>query len=109
MQLPDGSWTWKYDKKLRDPSHPNPAPDFETMWHTLRHAPCPVLIVRAGERSHINEDLLPDIEALAPAVQLATVPRAGHSVMGDNPIDFERVVSSFLKSLGLKTAGVRGS
>lgn len=101
MQLPDGNWTWKYDKRLRDPTHPSAPPDFPAMWQLLRSLPCPILIVRAGERSHINDDLIPEIAALAPRVQLATVPHAGHSVMGDNPKDFATAVTTFLESTGM--------
>ncbi len=100
MQLPDGNWTWKYDKRLRDPRHPSSPPDYPAMWQALRTAPCPVLIVRAGERSHINDDLLPEIHSLAPRVELVTVPDAGHSVMGDNPKGFAAAVTTFLNNAG---------
>lgn len=100
MQLPDGNWTWKYDKRLRDPRHPSSPPDYPAMWQSLQTVPCPVLIVRAGERSHINDDLLPEIHSLAPRVQLVTVPDAGHSVMGDNPKGFAAAVATFLKNAG---------
>ncbi len=100
-QLPDGSWTWKYDKRLRDPDRGNTPPDFATMWQTIRALRCPMLVVRAGEHSHIVDDVIPEIEALAPRVRLVTVPHARHTVMGDNPREFNRVVTAFLRDAGL--------
>lgn len=104
-QLPDGRWTWKYDRVLRDPRRPLPEPDFGALWQALRTLPCPILIVRAGEHSHIPAEAVPELEALAPRVRLTTVPHAAHSVMGDNPLAFERAVGEFLTGAGLDSAG----
>jgi esterase len=95
-QLPDGRWTWKYDPVLRDPNWPRTPPDFAAMWSALSTAPCPVLYVRAGESSHLADELVPALQSLAPRVRLATVPHAGHSVMGDNPVAFTAAVRRFL-------------
>ncbi len=95
-RLPDGQWTWKYDRALRDPERPRPAPDFAAMWSALSTAPCPVLYIRAGESSHLADEFVPALESLAPRVRLVTVPRAGHSVMGDNLLAFAAVVRQFL-------------
>ncbi len=95
-QLPDGQWTWKYDKKLRDPERPRLPPDFEAMWSALTTLPCPILYVRAGEGSHLADEFVPVLESLAPRVRIVTVPDAAHSVMGDNPVAFAAVVRGFL-------------
>lgn len=107
-ELPDGTWTWKYDSKLRDPNHRIPAPTFETVWQSLRNPPCPILVVRASERSHIGDDVAAELEALGPTVQVVQVPNSGHSVMGDNPRGFAEATSQFLRSAGLMP-GARGS
>jgi esterase len=95
-QLPDGHWTWKYDPLLRDPNQPRTPPDFAAMWSALSTAPCPVLYVRAGESSHLADEFVPALASLAPCVRLVTVPHAGHSVMGDNPVAFTAAVRRFL-------------
>lgn len=100
-QLPDGHWTWKYDSVLRSPDRPHLSPDFETMWSALATVPCPILYVRAGEGSHLADYLVPRLESLGPRVRIATVPKAAHSVMGDNPNAFARVVNSFLHDTGI--------
>ncbi len=96
-QLPDGQWTWKYDKKLRDSERPRLPPDFQAMWSALTTLPCPILYVRAGEGSHLADEFVPALESLAPRVRIVTVPNAAHSVMGDNPVTFEREVRGFFR------------
>lgn len=108
-QLPDGQWTWKYDPALRDPSKPRPPADFDALWEALETLPCPILVVRASDRSHISDDLVPRLDGLAPRVRLVTVPDSGHSVMGDNPSAFQRAVTEFLNDCGLLGAGLRPS
>ena len=54
-------------------------PDFTAMWSALATLPCPILYVRAGESSHLTDECVPRLEALAPRVRLVTVPHAGHS------------------------------
>ena len=99
-ELPDGRWTWKYDSYLRDPNQNRPPPDFNALWEAIENLPCPMLVVRAGDRSHISDDLVPRLEAQAPRLRLVTVARSGHSVMGDNPPVFEAEVTRFLQEVG---------
>lgn len=96
-QLPDGQWTWKYDKILRSPDRPRTPPDFQQMWLALTTLPCPILYVRAGEASHLADELVPMLESLAPRVRIVTVPNTAHSVMGDNPVGFEHIVRNFFR------------
>ena len=103
-ELPSGEWTWKYDPALRDPSRRPAPPDFGALWRALETLPCPILVVRAGERSHITDEAAARLEGLAPRVRLATVPKAGHSVMGDNPLGFGAVVAGFLVATGIDPA-----
>lgn len=100
-QLPDGQWTWKYDRILRSPDRPRTPPDFQTMWSALKMLPCPILYVRAGQASHLTDEFVPALESLAPRVRIVTVPDAAHSVMGDNPLVFEREVRGFFRDASI--------
>lgn len=100
-QRPDGQWTWKYDPVLRDRNQPRPLPEFASIWSALRATTCPVLYVRAGVASHLADELVAPLEALGPRVRVATVADAAHSVMSDNPVAFERLVSTFLDEVAL--------
>jgi esterase len=112
-QLPDGGWTWKYDRALRvrGPERPTGprADDFDRLWTALGEISLPVLFVRAGEHSHVTDEAAERLRAL-PHLRLVVVPESGHNVMGDNPHRFKREVSEFLSATGLlateRTGGV---
>ena len=100
-QRPDGLWTWKYDCALRDRNRPPHPTDFSSIWAALRATTCPVLYVRAGVSSHLDDGLLAPLAALGPRVRVATVSGAAHSVMSDKPAEFERLVRAFLCEEGI--------
>lgn len=92
---PDGTLAWKYSKGLRDMMREGRR-DAIDLWPPLRRIPCPTLLVRGSE-----SDILTDVqakqvvEALAHG-QLAEIAGAGHTVPGDKPAEFARVVRAFL-------------
>jgi pimeloyl-ACP methyl ester carboxylesterase len=101
-QLPNGKWTWKYDRALRSPgrrigSDPETA---ERLWGYLEALRCPTMIVRGGQSDVIAMDTADRMQARIPDCRIATVERAGHLVMGDNPAGFQQVVTEFIESLG---------
>lgn len=100
-QLPNGKWTWKYDKRLRSPDR-RMAPDPELtkrLWGLLEGLRCPTLVVRGAESDVVALETAQEMVRRIPGAQLATVERAGHLVMGDNPAGFQRAVTSFLAGL----------
>ncbi len=107
MRRPDGMWTWKYDRALRDVNRRSPALDYGKTWAAMRALPCPILVVRAGEKSHISDAAVAELGRLAPRVRLTVVPHARHSVMGDNPLAFERAVATFLEAEGMLRSAVQ--
>jgi len=67
------------------------------LWESLRGTPCPTLVVRGAASDVLSPetaDRMAD-EAL-PRGSLAVVPRAGHSVMIDNPEGFRETVLRFV-------------
>jgi pimeloyl-ACP methyl ester carboxylesterase len=67
------------------------------LWEALRGTPCPTLVVRGAASDVLSPetaDRMAD-EAL-PRGSLAVVPRAGHSVMLDNPEGFQDAVLRFV-------------
>ena len=101
-QLPNGNWTWKYDKALRAPGAQNRiiTPEIATrLWKYLESLQCPTLVVK-GDRSdvfsgHTADEMLDRI----PNAQLAVVENAGHLVTGDNPSGFEKAVTNFIQNI----------
>ncbi len=102
-QLPNGRWTWKYDRRLRQPGGRSFSQDPETtkrLWGYLESLRCPTLVARGSQSDIIALDTADGMHRHIPDGRLATVENAGHLVMGDNPSGFERVVTEFLLDVG---------
>ena len=100
-QLPNGKWTWKYDKLLRSEGRrmgSDPAVA-ERLWGYIESLRCPTLVVRGGASDVIAMDTAEAMRRRIPKGSLATVEGAGHLVMGDNPTGFEKAVTEFLAGL----------
>jgi len=100
-QLPNGKWTWKYDKRLRTDRR-SALPDaglVARLWGYIESLQCPTLVVRGGQSDVVAQDTAAEMVRRMPNGRLATVDGAGHLVMGDNPAGFERAVTAFLAEL----------
>ena len=101
-QLPSGKWTWKYDRVLRGRGprmQQGPDPDLSgRLWSYLEALACPTLVVRGAESDIMAMETAGAMHERIPDGRLATVPGAGHLVMGDNPAGFEQAVTGFLNS-----------
>ena len=96
-ELPDGKWTWKYDKAIRTPTPQNLSWTSEQAWECIHRIGCPTLVVR-GERSDLfREETMNQMRLTIPDCTTVTIPRAGHLVQGDNPVDFVSAVMDFLQ------------
>jgi esterase len=98
-QLPNGKWTWKYDKVLRSPGRGFQASALLNLWDDVHAIRCPTLIVKGGESDILSGESAEKLQAAIPHSRLALVPGAGHSVMGDNPSGFVAAVRTFLRTL----------
>jgi pimeloyl-ACP methyl ester carboxylesterase len=99
-QLQDGRWTWKYDPALRSPQRGFQASALHNLWDDVHAIRCPTLIIKGGESDILSAESAAKLQSAIPGSQLAVIPAAGHSVMGDNPGDFVAAVRPFLLTLG---------
>jgi pimeloyl-ACP methyl ester carboxylesterase len=66
------------------------------LWEALARIPCPALVVRGAASDVLDPDTAERMaEEVLPDARLAIVPRAGHSVMTDNPEGFAEAVARF--------------
>lgn len=98
-QLPNGKWTWKYDKALRSGERSFQASALQNLWDDVRTIRCPTLIIKGGESDILSAESAAKLQEAIPSSRLAVVPGAGHSVMGDNPAAFVGAVRPFLSGL----------
>jgi esterase len=97
MRLPDGRWTWKYDRRhygmLDDPAMR--ARRAET-WSGIGSIRCPALVVRGGQSEVFSPEAAAEFARALPDGRLIEVPGAGHTVQGDNPRDLAAEIATFL-------------
>ncbi len=98
-QLPNGKWTWKYDKALRSAERGFQASALLNLWDDVHAIGCPTLIIKGGESDILSAESAAKLQAAIPHSRLAVVAGAGHSVMGDNPSGFVAAVRGFLEDL----------
>lgn len=93
----DGTWTWKYDRRrFQAMGGERHADERRGLADGLAHVTCPALVVRGGESDVFHDE---DAERLAsglPDGRWIKIPRAGHTVQGDNPKDLVAALRDFL-------------
>jgi esterase len=98
-QQPDGSWAFKYDRRrfhaLDQSRH---LEDRARLADHLDRVTCPTLVVRGGDSDVFHEDDAARLATSLPNGRHVTVPRAGHTVQGDNPKDLVKELRRFLKA-----------
>jgi pimeloyl-ACP methyl ester carboxylesterase len=96
-QQPDGSWRWKYDtrrfQRLDQEAH---RAERARIADGLARIACPTLVVRGGESDVFHEEDRERLVARLPNGRGVTIPRAGHTVQGDNPKDLVAELRRFL-------------
>jgi pimeloyl-ACP methyl ester carboxylesterase len=93
----DGSWVWKYDRRrfqaLDQDAH---ARERRGLGERLSHVTCPTLVVRGGDSDVFHEEDAASLAQRLPNGRHVTIPRAGHTVQGDNPKDLVVALRQFL-------------
>jgi len=96
-QQPDGTWRWKYDRRrfqvLDQERH---RAERAGLADGLARIACPTLVVRGGESDVFHEEDLQRLVDRLPNGRGVTIPRAGHTVQGDNPKDLVAELRRFL-------------
>ena len=92
----DGTLTWKYDKAFRDMMRVGGRRDTIDLWEPLGHITCPTLLVRGVESDILSPEVAKKMLQRLPDGRLVEVEGAGHTVPGDRPVEFARVVRAFL-------------
>lgn len=97
-ETPEGRWTYKFDPAIGGGGLES---DFERLWEQVRRIRCPTMLVRGAESAILTDEGATRFTRELPGAELAVVPAAGHSVMGDNPAGFLAAVRPFLARHGL--------
>lgn len=94
-QLDDGTWTWKHDRR-RGIRRDRGGEMNDAAWAELATIQSQTLVVRGAESYILSEQTANKMSQTLANGQLVEVPKAGHLVQGDNPVEFERAIRAFL-------------
>jgi pimeloyl-ACP methyl ester carboxylesterase len=70
------------------------------LWACVESLRCATLVVRGAESDFLPAETCVDMAARQPLLRWRTVSSAGHYVHDDNPEEYVRVVSEFLREPG---------
>ena len=94
--LPDGGLTWKYDREIRDAARHGRFRAAVDLWPSWKAIAVPTLLVRGAESDVLDDAIAQRMIDVQPRARLAVVPGAGHTVPGDQPEAFLRLLTDFL-------------
>ena len=89
VQLPDGSWAWRWDPAVKG------APIVDDPGRvdlTRDRLDIPVLVVRGELSDAVRDKSFAELQALHPDSRLVTIEGAGHGVQGDRPLELAAVI-----------------
>lgn len=101
-QLPNGKWTWKFDKRFRedgDSLRVGSELSTDEMWAAFRAVPVPTLLIRGAESDVLSQDVAERAATEMRQARFVVIPGAGHSVPGDNPDAFTEAVVEFIRDV----------
>ena len=93
----DGHWVWKYDRRrFQGMGGDQHAAERRGLADGLTSVACPTLVVRGGESDVFHDEDAERLAAGLPDGRWVKIPRAGHTVQGDNPKDLVAALREFL-------------
>ena len=101
-RLPDGRYTFKFDRRLRDRlgGSPEAVEQFRQQARELRERvktiTCPTLLVRGGNSDILSQEAAEETVAALPNATLAVVPNTGHNIPSDDPRAFRSLIREWL-------------
>jgi pimeloyl-ACP methyl ester carboxylesterase len=96
-QQDDGNWVWKYDRRrFQSMGGDQHAAERRGLADGLARVTCPTLVVRGAESDVFHDEDAERLAAGLPDGRWITIPKAGHTVQGDNPKDLTAALRDFL-------------
>lgn len=100
-QLPEGTWTWKYDRRHREGwDVEKRAAERAKLWDVIPAINSPALIVRAEQSPVMTDEDAEEFALALPNGRWVKVHNSGHTVQGDNPRDLTLEMRKFFNDVG---------
>ena len=102
-QLPDGRWTWKYDRgHILGRDRAKMVARRRALWDALAAVRTPTLVVRGARSESLSDATAAEFAASLPDGRWEIVADAGHTIQGDNPRGLLQAVGPFLSATQLQ-------
>jgi pimeloyl-ACP methyl ester carboxylesterase len=95
--LPDGRWTWRYDRRFAEGA-PVPEIDFGALWEHTSRVRCPLTLLRGALSPVVGDEDVAELLRRQPQARVETVAGAGHSIQGDRPLELAAILDKRLQS-----------
>ncbi|GIW06771.1 MAG: hydrolase [Dehalococcoidia bacterium] len=95
---PDGGYRWKWSTEALRQVHEHFRDDLFELARSVR---VPTLIVQAGERRILPDDVAAEMVTAIPNAELVVIEGAGHSVHIDKQPEFDAAMAAFLGRCGI--------
>ena len=93
-----GTLRKQYDERFRG-DFGGVEPSLDDIWDAARAIRCPTLLVHGGASPVLSLEMAQRFADEVEKVRFTSIPGAGHSVAGDKPAEFSRVVLDFLSEV----------
>lgn len=98
----DGRWVWRHQRtRLARPDasdNDEPALELAPLWDDLGLVDAPVRLVLGDRSPVVDDDDVARFREARPDAEVITVPDAGHSIQGDQPVALARLLEELLTS-----------
>jgi pimeloyl-ACP methyl ester carboxylesterase len=95
-ELPDGTWSWRWDPTRTMGAGGDGAVRFAALWDDLSAVTVPVTLLRGGTSPVVDDNDVSELLRRLPDAEVVVVDGAGHSVQGDRPLEAARLIAARL-------------
>ncbi len=112
-ELPDGRWSWRYDRRFAGRAPDGAAStadgtalhaateyearvDFESLWEHVSRVRAPLTLLRGSESPVVDDEDVAELLRRQPAARVEVIDGAGHSIQGDRPLELVAILDGIL-------------
>ncbi len=96
LELPDGRWTWRWDRIRERNADGIEVPSFTDLWAKVDLVRVPITLWQAGKWSVVGDEDVEEWMRRRPDTIHIVVAGAGHSIQGDKPIELAGLIEDLL-------------
>lgn len=97
IQLADGSWQWRYDRRnhARSSAKELELTGLPELWEAISQLDCPLSVVRGALSPVVDEADVAEVKRRKASAEIVVIENAGHSIQGDRPIELAALLRRF--------------